>query len=142
MRLILNTNILISALLKDSTVRRLLLNPSFEFYIPEYSIEEVERHMDLIAERSGLSKEDVHLLLYLLLTNIEVVPARQLVEKYAEAARILGGVDPGDIPFLALALAIPNDGIWTEDAHLQRQDKVKVWRTKDIVSFTEGTGVS
>jgi len=98
MRLVLDTNILISALLKDSTVRRILLNPSFIFYLPEYSIEEVERHMDAIVRRSGLSEEDVRLLVRLLLTNIQVLPAEQLVEKCAEASRLLGGVDPGDTP--------------------------------------------
>jgi len=139
MRLVLDTNILISALLKDSTVRRILLNPSFIFYLPEYSIEEVERHMDAIVRRSGLSEEDVRLLVRLLLTNIQVLPAEQLVEKCAEASRLLGGVDPGDTPFLALALATVNDGIWSEDTHLRRQRKVKVWRTRDLVSFAGRT---
>jgi len=68
MRLILGTNIVISALLKDSTARRMMLDPSFEFYIPEYSIEEIERHMDIITQKSGLNKEDIRLLVNLLLT--------------------------------------------------------------------------
>jgi len=133
MRIILDTNIIIGALLKDSTIRRMILDPSFEFYLPEYSIEEIEKHIDIITQRSGLNKENVHLLLHLLLTNIRVVPSEQLLNRYAEARRIIGGIDPEDIPFLALALAIPNDGIWTDDAHFHKQGKVKIWRTRDII---------
>ena len=35
MNLIIDTNILISSLLKDSLSRELLLNEFFEFYLPE-----------------------------------------------------------------------------------------------------------
>jgi predicted nucleic acid-binding protein len=51
-RLVVDTSILIVALVKDSAVRE-LLNPLFEFYVPEYSIEEMERHVPKISERSG-----------------------------------------------------------------------------------------
>jgi len=61
-KLVVDSSVLIAALMKKSTVRELLLNPLFEFYIPEYCIEEVERHIGEISERSGLSVKGVHLL--------------------------------------------------------------------------------
>lgn len=135
MKLVLDTNILISALLKDSTIRRILLNPLFEFYIPEFSIEEIEAHIDLIAERSNLSKEEVHLIMNMILANIYVVPSEQIINKYEEAKKIMRKIDEKDAPFLALALTIPNDGIWTEDRHFQRQNRVKIWKTKDLINL-------
>jgi predicted nucleic acid-binding protein len=42
MKLIIDTNILISSLLKDSTTRELLLNESFKFYLPEIVMSEVK----------------------------------------------------------------------------------------------------
>jgi len=134
-RLIVDTNVLISALVKKSTVRGLLLNPLFEFYVPEHCIEEIERHVGEISERSGFSVENVYLLLGVLLTSVQVVPAERVVKKYKEAEKIMGKIDRDDVPFLALALSFPNDGIWTEDKHFLKQDRVKVWRTRDLLEL-------
>ncbi len=41
MRLVLDTNILIAALIKDSLTREILLFPGFEFLLPEYALEEI-----------------------------------------------------------------------------------------------------
>jgi predicted nucleic acid-binding protein len=41
-KLVADTSILFAALLKRSTVRELLLNPLFEFYVPEFCIEEIK----------------------------------------------------------------------------------------------------
>ena len=62
MKLVVDTSILFAALLKKSAVRELLLNPFFEFYVPEFCIEEVEKHVDEIVDRSGLTVENVYLL--------------------------------------------------------------------------------
>ena len=135
MKLIVDTNVLISALVKKSTVRGLLLNPLFEFYVPEHCIEEIERHVGEISERSGLSVENVFLLLGVLLASVQVVPAEGVVKKYKEAEKIMGKIDRDDVPFIALALSFPNDGVWTEDKHFLRQNRVKVWRTKDLLKL-------
>lgn len=135
MKLIVDSSVLIAALMKKSTVRELLLNPLFEFYIPEYCIEEVERHVGEISERSGLSVESAYLLLGVLLASVQVVPAERILKKIKEAEKIMGKIDKGDVPFIALALSFPNDGIWTEDKHFLKQRRVKVWRTRDLLKL-------
>jgi len=137
-KLVVDTSVLIAALMRKSTVRKLFLNPLFEFYVPEYCIEEIEGHVDEISKRSGLSVESVYLLLGVLLASVQVVPADRIVKKYEEAEKIMGKIDRGDVPFVALALSFPNDGIWTEDKHFLKQDRVKVWRTKDLLKLLMG----
>ena len=44
MKLVLDTNVLILALLKSSATRAILLHPSFEFFLPEFGLEEIRRH--------------------------------------------------------------------------------------------------
>jgi len=44
-------------------------------------------------------------------------------------------IDADDAPFLAAALSIRCDGIWTEDPHFLKQTATKVWRTKDLLHF-------
>lgn len=43
------------------------------------------------------------------------------------------GIDEDDAPFVALALHVDGDGIWSSDAHMQEQDIVRVWTTAEIL---------
>ena len=45
MKLIIDTNVIISSLLKDSTTREILLNESFDFYLPEIVMSEVKKYL-------------------------------------------------------------------------------------------------
>lgn len=137
MKLVVDTSILFAALLKKSAVRELLLNSLFEFYVPEFGIEEIEKHVEEIVDRSGLSAENVYLLLGVLLASIQVVPAERILKKYREAEKIMGKIDRDDVPFVALALSFPNDGIWSEDKHFLKQEKVRVWRTRDLLKLVK-----
>jgi len=135
MKLVIDTSILIASLMKSSIVRKLLLNPLFEFYVPEYCIEEIERHVDEISSRSGLSVKNVYLLLGVLLASVQVVPAERIFKWMREAEKIMEKIDVDDVPFVALALSFPNDGIWTEDRHFLKQRRVKVWLTRDLMKL-------
>ena len=135
MKLVIDSSVLIAALMKDSAVRELLLNPFFEFYVPEHCIEEIERHVGEISERSGLSAENVYLLLGVLFVSVQVVPAEEIMGKMGKAEKIMGEIDAGDVPFVALALSFPNDGIWTEDKHFLKQNIVKIWLTRDLLKL-------
>ena len=133
MRLIIDTNILVSALLKDSSTRKILLLPFFEFYLPEFALEEIEKHKSKICKRSGLTETEFTLTLNILLSSVSVVPYSRIQEFIEEATELIGDIDELDIPFIALALAIPNDGIWSEDKHLQKQKRIKIWKTEDLL---------
>jgi len=135
MRLVIDTNILISALLKDSSARRILLLPFFEFYIPEFALEEIEKHKFMICKRGGLTETEFSLILSILLDSISIVPRSRIQKLIEQAANLIGQIDEFDIPFAALALAIPNDGIWSEDKHLLKQRKIKIWKTEDLLKM-------
>ncbi len=53
MRLVLDTNVILKALIKDSVVRGMLLRSGHELLIPEYAIEETKMHLDVVAAKSG-----------------------------------------------------------------------------------------
>jgi predicted nucleic acid-binding protein len=42
--------------------------------------------------------------------------------------------DINDAPFVALALAIKVDGVWTDDADFQTNERFMVFRTRDFAS--------
>ena len=135
MKLIVNTNIVLKALIKSSKVRAILLSPNHQFYVPEYAVEETEKHLTLTMEKTGLSEEEIKLALSVLLTNIRVIPSENILASWNEAEKIIGPIDRGDVPFLAAALSIPCDGIWSDDKDLKRQTTVKVWSTRQVIEL-------
>jgi predicted nucleic acid-binding protein len=54
-------------------------------------------------------------------------------EKIKEALKIMVDIDIKDTPYVALALSFDNDGIWSEDKGFFKQDKIKVWKTQEII---------
>ena len=135
MRLVLDTNVILKALIRDSVVRGILLGSSHEFLVPEYAIEETKRHLGMVADKSGLTKEEIGSVLELLLANAAVIPADMVASKLKEAEAVMGKVDAGDVPFVAASMSVSCDGIWSDDRHLRRQDKVRVWTTKEVAAF-------
>ena len=132
MRLVLDTNILIAALIKDSLTREILLSPGFEFLLPEYALEEIAGHREKIARRSRLKHEEIDLLLSVLLESVSVVPQERITPHVKAAEALIGAIDPDDVPFVALALAESNDGVWSNDRAFERLPGIKLWRTADL----------
>ncbi len=132
MRLVLDTNVILKALIKNSRVRAVLLNPRHQFLIPEHALEEIERHLQLIQRKTSLSENEIRLVLRTLLTNIETVPAQMVLKRWREAQKEMERIDRNDIPFVA-ALSVHSEGIWSDDKDLKRQDKVKVWNTREVL---------
>ena len=137
MILIVYVNIVISALIKDGISRELLFYSPFTLYSSDTLIESTTKYENLILEKSELSKEDFEKLLSSILQNIKIVE-RSEYEKYMEEAnKLMGQIDIEDVPFIALALSINNDGIWSDDAHFKQQDKVKVYTTEELFRLLE-----
>ncbi|MEK6853044.1 MAG: PIN domain-containing protein [Nanoarchaeota archaeon] len=135
MKLVLDANILISALIKDSVTRKIIFISRIIFYIPDFTLDEVLRYKDYIREKSKLSKSKFNELLSLILKYIIVIPFPVYSKHIKEAEQIIGNIDEQDIPYIALALAIKADGIWSEDSDFKKQKKVKVLTTKELINY-------
>ena len=67
MKLVIDTNILISALIKRSATREILLFPTLEFLLPEYALEEINAHKGTISRHSGLNPDEIDVVLSIIL---------------------------------------------------------------------------
>lgn len=133
MKLVVDTNIIMAAIIRDSATRKLLLNPELELYLPDYVFSELKRHKDEIINRSDLSEDEFYILLYTIMDRITIVSKEDFAERIPEAWKIMAEIDENDTPFLALAMSFENDGIWSEDDHFKEQNEVKVWKTRDLI---------
>lgn len=136
MILIVDSNIIFAGLLRDSTTRKILIDSPFMLYAPETMLNEIRKHEDEIIVRSGLTKEEFEVLFTLLTGNIKIVEKQTYEHSLQRADELIGHIDKGDVPFLALALSAPNDGIWTENVrHFEKQDRVKTWTTAQLLNL-------
>ena len=133
MKLVLDTNVVLKALIRNSRVRAILLSPRHQLYLPEYAIEEVRNHLDIIKKKSGLSEKEIELALDTLMTGIEVIQSKPVLTAWNEAEKIMAPIDFEDTPFVAAALSVSCDGIWSDDKHLRRQRRVKIWTTEEMI---------
>lgn len=135
MRIIVDSNRILSALLKGGLSRKIISSQAIEFYTIDYVLKEIRKYMDYIVEKSGMPKDEIESLLGFFMENITIVTDEEVRSKMEEAEKIMKNIDIRDSPILACALAIPNDGIWTEDRHFEKQDKVKVWHSADLLEY-------
>ncbi len=133
MKIVVDTNILFSALVAKGKTRQILLREDVEFYVPEFFFKELRKYIEDISEKSGLKRRDVKILLNLLLENIQIVPKSTFEHKLLQAKKLIGNIDPDDVPFLALALSLNQGVIWTEDKDFRNQEKVKIITTSEMI---------
>ena len=136
MKLVLDTGVLISALIRESSSHReILLLPILDFLLPEYALEEITRHKKKIAAFSGINNTEVDIALALLMERVNIVPSAIIRPHLKKAAGLIGHRDSKDIPFVALALAIENDGLWTNDKDFGEIKGIRIWSTGSLLSF-------
>jgi predicted nucleic acid-binding protein len=137
LRLVVDTNILIAAMLKDSTARKILLSTPIDFYVPEFAFEEIEEHILELSKKNKLPVGTNREVLGIIRRHLHIVKKEDIEKVYPEAEEIMKDIDVDDSACLAAALSMECDGIWSHDQHLAEQDCVRIWLIKDLVHFIE-----
>jgi len=120
MRIVVDTNIVFSALISSSfTIPEIIIAPygRFKFYTSEYLFEELERHKHKLQKASKLTEREIEkattaLFKYINTISLEIIPQKV----WQEAEELTFDIDPNDIPFVALSILL--------DAYLWTGDKV------------------
>ena len=137
MQIVLDSNILFSALIKDSVTRKIILEYDGFFLFPSFIFEELEKHKNELITKSCLSNEEFNKLIQIILNKVIIVSS-DVLYKYREAAlEIVRDIDINDILFIACALAYPNSVIWSDDKDLKKQTKIRILNTEEIIKTFE-----
>jgi predicted nucleic acid-binding protein len=134
MELVIDSNIVISALIRDSLTRKIILDSNHRFYAPEFLRTEIEKYEGLITEKSNLNKKGLETVLSLVLSEVEVLPIESYEDKLSKAENLIGKEDIKDVPFLAVALH-KECRIWSDGKDLNKQEKVEVETTEEIIEL-------
>lgn len=123
-RIVVDANRVFSALLKDGETRRAMMTTSATLYAPRFLRQEIEKHKPEIARRSRAKPEDVDRAMAILYRRIAWVSEKDIAKHMKKARKLMQAVDPDDAPYLACALAVDADAIWSLDLDFDEQTVV------------------
>src|SRR3989344_7939963 len=135
MNIILDSNALFSALIKNSVKRKLILEYEGTFLFPGQIFIEIEKYKDYLLKKSKMNNIEFNDLLQLMLEKVLIIP-NEILDKYInEAWELIKEHSPEDVIFIACGLAYENSILWSDDKKLKRQNKVKILNTKEIINI-------
>ncbi len=130
----MDANVLFSFFKKDSATRRLLRTLTIlgtRLISPDFVLEELVRDKERVKQYAGIDEIEFLFLLSLLEKRVEVFSKSEYEKFLTEAEGLLPG-HLKDVPYFALALKL-NCTIWSNEKRLKKQDKVKVFSTRELL---------
>ena len=109
MRILVDTNRIIAAMIKAGTTRNILFDENFDFVTPDYTITEIREHEDELLKKTKLTTEEFEVLLALIFEHITIIPFSEYESFINECKNDIS--DKGDIPHLVACLASNAYGI-------------------------------
>jgi len=134
--LVLDTNILLSVMLKDGFVRKLILNENLNLICPQSLAQEIKDNSEELSKRVNITKEGFCALFELLFksANVKEYPLVAYVHLEILAKSICPQGHEDDWPFLDLAIC-ENVSFWSNDKALTNQKIVPILSTKEVAQF-------
>lgn len=142
MKIVIDTNIIFSALLKtNTTFGQIIFNSDgiFEFYSPQYMRIEIRRYWNKLLKISKLTDQQLDESFYTLLTKITLINEEIISQKiWVDSEKLVDGVDLDDIDFVALSKHLKGK-LWTGDKilrdGLRSRDFKSVLTTQEILKL-------
>ena len=132
MELVIDANILFSALIKENITRKLLLYDEFILYAPKFILEEFFDKLPELSEKTEV--DEITLTIksqeLIVLSNMQIIPHENF-QDYLEKAKQISP-DKDDVMYFALALKL-NCAIWSNDKKLKEQNTIQVYSTDELI---------
>ncbi|MCF7871883.1 hypothetical protein K9L97_02510 [Candidatus Woesearchaeota archaeon] len=117
MKLIIDANILLAALIKNSKTRELILEKENELLAPDYILKEIKKYKHILKEKTNLNEKDIEHITNFIINKITIINEYELFPYFSKARNITLDKDDWQYFALALKLKIP---IWTNDKKLRK----------------------
>lgn len=134
MKLVIDSNIIFAALIRDSSTRKIIKDLTADFFVISHNFIELQKYKEEIIRKSGLTEARIDILLEKISRNCILISDQDLTVVWNDAKTIMDSIDPDDTPFIAAALATGAD-IWSDDPHFQKQKNIKTWKTAELVKL-------
>ena len=129
MDLVIDSNILFAALLKESGTSDILFKHTL--YAPEFIFQEFRKYKDYLKEKTKRNEENFNGLFDLFERNVILISKEEIEPFIEEVTKI--SPDEKDVAYLALALKL-RCGLWSNDRDLkEKQNVIQVYSTKELI---------
>jgi len=132
MKLVVDTNILYTYFWKHSLTKKLIMRKDLELFAPEFGLEEINKYKTDIIKKTKISEDKFRELKFDIAISVKFIPVEEYRGFLKRALEI--SPDPNDIDFFALSLKL-NLPIWSNDALLKNQTKIRILTTKEILGL-------
>lgn len=133
MIIVVDANIVIAALMGSRGKLTILTSSNHYFYVPRTIVDEIKRHGGFICERTPQTYEDFENNLDALLAFIEQLEYVEYELHVERARKAIEKRDSKDADYIAAALAVSADFIWTDDKDFTDQKLVKTMTTAQFI---------
>ena len=132
MDLVIDSNILFAALLKESGTSDILF--AHKLHAPEFIFEEFRKYKDYLKGKTKRTEENFNELFDLFERNVILISKEEIDQFIEKAGRI--SPDPKDVVYLALASKL-RCGLWSNDRDLkEKQNAVQVYSTEELIEMS------
>ena len=132
MRLVVDTNRIIAALIKDGLSRHIILHFEGELITIGFSKEELSEHKNEILKKAQISETEFEMIIEKLFSKLIVLDDQVITSTIKEAREIMEKIDPSEVPFIAATIATQSK-IWSDDKHFKKQNRIEVLNTKELI---------
>ena len=134
MKILIDTNIIIAALIKNNKAREVILSGKFEFVSPEFVLEEVNKYKKYICDKAKISSEVLDLVVNIIFEKITLVPKEEY-DEFIEESREIMERDVKDIPYVACYFAMNCNYLWTNDLDFTGKKELKLISIKEMLEL-------
>ncbi len=133
MDLVVDANILFSALIKKGNTSYLLLKEELHLFSQEYIFEEFKKYEEKLFSKTYRSREDFNGFFEILERRINIYTKTEIKPYFKKASEICP--DKNDIPYFALSMLL-NAPIWSNDKLLkEKQSTIDIYTTEDLLNY-------
>ena len=131
MDLVIDSNVLFAALLKNSGTSDILFK--HKLYAPEFIFEEFRKYKGYLKGKTKRTEENFNELFNLFERNVILIPKEE-IEPFIEKTEKISP-DAKDVPYLALAIKL-RCSLWSNDRNLkEKQNTILVYSTEELIGM-------
>ncbi|MBS3068486.1 PIN domain-containing protein [Candidatus Micrarchaeota archaeon] len=138
MIIIIDSNVTIAALIKDSITRKIIVDLYPHAYYPEAMASEIEKYKGTIREKANITEHEFYGAYQKLFKYIKIIPDEEIIKHKNEAKRMMKDIDSADHLLLAAAFYFKDVCIWSNDPHLKQQNKIVTYTTAEMIKKIKG----
>lgn len=135
MRIVVDANIFIAALMGSRGKLVIITSQNYDFYAPANIVREIMKYREKISERMNWTSQEFDISFNALIVFIKPIKEKEYELFMEKVVSVMNKRDVKDSDYVACALYVGADFIWSDDNDFTEQNLIQV---KNTAEFIEG----